>query len=100
VRFPIALLEPLLDKGEKHAVLLLSAVKKRADVPSAIENRTGQPYFVLIPHGAISNVEQGHARRRDPIANFTSLSGIQPQSAMSSEPAVRGDQIDDTLTKN
>src|SRR5712692_2106744 len=52
VEGPVALVEPLLDEGEKHPVLLLFAVEEGTDMPGAVEDRTRQPYLLCLAHRA------------------------------------------------
>src|SRR5205823_2014997 len=46
----VALVEPLLDEGEEHSVLLLLLVEKGADMPGAVEDRTRQPDLLRRAH--------------------------------------------------
>src|ERR1700722_19786425 len=80
MRCPIVLLETLFDKGEQDSVLLVLAVEKRADMPSAIENRTRQPDVFVIPHFDFRvffrRLQEGQVRR----TKSPSMSSIRSQT--------------------
>src|SRR5947209_2275963 len=50
VEGPVTLVEPLLDEGEKHPVLLLFAVEEGTYMPGAVEDRTRQAYLLWAAH--------------------------------------------------
>ena len=80
VEGPVTLVEPLLDEGKKHPILLLLAVKERADVPRAVEDRTRQPDLLWVAHRRSPFCQRQPPQAGRPRRRSALRSGSRPPS--------------------